>query len=102
MQTERVTFLTSPDHKAALDAFAASNGKSVGHVLREASTRYLATEDRADGEDEKAFALILPEIEAMLPQWHAKIDSMEQSIDRALEAIDRALAGDPVPMSHAA
>jgi hypothetical protein len=38
----------------------------------------------------------------MLPQWHAKIDSMEQSIDRALEAIDRALAGDPVPMSHAA
>ena len=41
MQTERVTFLTSPDHKAALDAFAASNGKSVGQVLLAASTRYL-------------------------------------------------------------
>ena len=102
MQTERVTFLTSPDHKAALDAFAASNGKSVGHVLREASTRYLAAEDRADGDDDEALALILPEIEAMLPHWHAKIDSMEQSIDRALEAIERALAGDPVPLSHAA
>jgi hypothetical protein len=102
MQTERVTFLTSPDHKAALDAFAASKGKSVGHVLREASTRYLAAEDRAEGDDDKALALILPEIEAMLPHWHAKIDSMEQSIDRALEAIERALAGDPVPLSHAA
>ena len=37
MQTERVTFLTTPDHKAALDAFAASTGMSVGHVVREAS-----------------------------------------------------------------
>ena len=41
MQTERVTFLTTPDHKAALDAFAASNGKSVGHVVREATSRYI-------------------------------------------------------------
>ncbi len=29
MQTERVTFLTTPDHKAALDAFAASNGAAT-------------------------------------------------------------------------
>ena len=29
MHTERVTFLTTPDHKAALDAFAASSGRSV-------------------------------------------------------------------------
>ena len=34
MQTERVTFLTTPDHKAALDAFAVGSGRSVGHVVR--------------------------------------------------------------------
>ncbi len=34
MQTERVTFLTTPDHKAALDAFARAKGMSVGHVVR--------------------------------------------------------------------
>jgi hypothetical protein len=41
MQTERVTFLTTPDHKAALDAFARENGMSVGHVVREATSRYI-------------------------------------------------------------
>ena len=35
MRTERVTFVTAPDQKAARDAFAANNGQSVGHVLRE-------------------------------------------------------------------
>ena len=56
MQTERVTFLTTPDHKAALDAFAASEGKSVGHVLREASSRYIA-QGSAD-EEEQALELL--------------------------------------------
>ena len=47
MQTERVTFLTTPDHKAALDAFAANSGMSVGRVVREATTRYIAHRHRA-------------------------------------------------------
>jgi len=64
MQTERVTFLTSPDHKAALDAFAASNGKSVGHVLREASTRYLV---EGEADEEAALALLVREVEAAVP-----------------------------------
>lgn len=29
MQTERVTFLTTPDYKVALDAFAHRNGMAV-------------------------------------------------------------------------
>ena len=58
MQTERVTFLTTPDHKAALDAFARDSGMSVGHVVREATTRYVA-----EGELGEA-----------LPHMHAALD----------------------------
>jgi hypothetical protein len=71
MQTERVTFLTSPDHKAALDAFAASNGMSVGHVVREATTRYVAEGEM--NEDER-FKLLLDELDAALPEMHAALD----------------------------
>lgn len=95
MQTERVTFLTTPDHKAALDAYAAGNGKSVGHVLREASTRYLAERPgEADSYDE-ALDLVLPEIEASLEKWNRQLDAMNATIDRACAAIDRAVQGDP-------
>jgi hypothetical protein len=95
MQTERVTFLTSPDHKAALDAFAASNGKSVGHVLREASSHYIAQPSSAQKDEfEEALELVLPDVEAALAKWNRQIDSMSASIDRASDAIDRALAGD--------
>ena len=95
MQTERVTFLTSPDQKAALDAFAASNGKSVGHVLREASVRYLAEGANRSANDDEALALIMPDLEAGLAKWNLQLDAMNESIDRACAAIERALAGDP-------
>lgn len=92
MQTERVTFLTSPDHKAALDAFAARSGRSVGHVLREASTRYIAQRESAEEEYRQALDLVVPELEAMLPEWHARFDSMERSIDAARKAIRDSIA----------
>jgi len=71
MQTERVTFLTSPDHKAALDAFAASNGMSVGHVVREATTRYVA---EGEMDEDERFKLLLNELEKALPEMHAALD----------------------------
>jgi hypothetical protein len=97
MQTERVTFLTSRDHKAALDAYAASNGQSVGHVVREASSHWIAqpTIVRAKSEDEEALEFVVPLLEELLPKWNAQIDSMEHSIDRARKAINDVLAGDP-------
>ena len=91
MQTERVTFLTSRDHKAALDAFAASEGKSVGNVVREATARYIANGKDEDDEYEQALDLILPELEAMLPKWLAQFDAMERSIDEARESIRKSL-----------
>ena len=95
MQTERVTFLTSRDHKAALDEFASSRGESVGNVVREATSRYISQPPEAKDEYEEALDLLLPELETMLPKWHKQMDSMEASIKLAREAIDRALAGDP-------
>ena len=95
MQTERVTFLTTPDHKAALDAFAANNGHSVGHVLREASMRYVAAGGNESGSFAEALDLVLPELETRLAQWNRQLDAMNTSIDQACAAIDRALAGDP-------
>lgn len=92
MQTERVTFLTTPDHKAALDAFARDSGMSVGHVVREATVRYLAQPVDAEDEAAGALELLLPEIEAMLPRWNAHIDRMEANLDDAHRAVREALS----------
>ncbi len=94
MQTERVTFLTSREHKKALDAFAHERGESVGNVVREATSHYIAQPPEAKDEFEEALELLLPELEAMLPKWHRQMDAMEASIKKARDAIDRALAGD--------
>ena len=85
MQTERVTFLTTPDHKAALDAFAAGNGKSVGHVLREASARYLA---EGDLNEEEQLSLALRELDAALPAIHASLDRSIQRIRDTRHELD--------------
>jgi hypothetical protein len=71
MQTERVTFLTSAEHKAALDAFAAGRGESVGNVVREATARYVAESEM--NEDER-FKLLIDELEDALPHMHAALD----------------------------
>jgi hypothetical protein len=92
MQTERVTFLTSREHKAELDLFARATGKSVGHIMREASSRYIANENGADEEDEEVIQLLLSEVETMLATWPATFDSMERSIEQARTAIAEALA----------
>ena len=98
MQTQRVTFLTTPDHKAALGAYAASTGQSVGNVVREASSHWIAQPAivRAKSDDDEALELVVPLLEELLPKWNAQIDSMEHSIDRARKAINDVLAGDPV------
>jgi hypothetical protein len=92
MQTERVTFLTSRDHKAALDAFAASRGESVGSVVREATARYISQPPEAKDSSEAALALLLDELEEAMPKWNAKFDSMESSLDHAHEEMLKALA----------
>ena len=88
MQTERVTFLTTPDHKAALDAFAASNGMSVGHVVREATTRYVIEGDMS--EDDR-FKLLIHELDDALPAMHAALDQAIEGQQRLRADIDAKL-----------
>ena len=93
MQTERVTFLTSRDHKAALDQFAAARGDSVGSVVREATARYLAdTQSAPNLDEEAALERLADELNEAIPRWNARFDSMEASIRRARASIREALA----------
>lgn len=92
MQTERVTFLTSREHKAALDKFASSRGESVGNVVREATTRYIAQPPENQDDEEAALEMLLEELEEAIPKWNAKFDSIEASLDHAHEAVRQALA----------
>ena len=89
MQTERVTFLTTPDHKAALDAFAASNGKSVGHVVREASARYIAG---AVTDDEEQLVVLAHEVREAVPKIRADIREAIDAIEQANRRVDAVLA----------
>lgn len=81
MQTERVTFLTSRDHKAALDAFAKQSGMSVGHLVREATTRFMAqpSDDRED-EDEAALRLLAQELEQAAPRIQASLERIADKL----------------------
>jgi hypothetical protein len=77
MRTERVTFLTSREHKAALDAIARENGMSVGHFVREATARYMA---EGEMDDEERLALLLDELNEALPKMHASLDRSIQRL----------------------
>lgn len=91
MQTERVTFLTSRDHKKALDAYAKRSGQSVGQVVREATASYMA-QPRPRDDEQAALALLLDELETAIPRWNARFDSMEASLDHAHREVRKALA----------
>ena len=88
MQTDRVTFLTTPDHKAALDAFATANGMSVGHVVREATTRYVAEGEL--GEKER-FELLIHVLGEALPAMHDALDRAIEGQQRLRNDIDQKL-----------
>ena len=81
MQTERVTFLTSRDHKAALDAYAKDTGKSVGHIVREATSQFMAKPtDEAD--EERALKMLVDEMNAATPRILATMDRMSARMDK--------------------
>jgi len=88
MQTERVTFLTSRDHKAALDAFAASSGQSVGHVLREASSRYIAEGQQTQEEE---LAALVNELSAAVPEMRASLKRSTKRIHDTMREVDTML-----------
>lgn len=91
MQTERVTFLTSRQHKKALDTYAKRAGRSVGHVLREASQRYIAGDDQVGADEEAELAALVEEANKAIPEMAAMLDDMSRTMREAHEEIDQRL-----------
>ncbi len=89
MRTERVTFLTSAEHKAQLDAFAADRGESVGNVVREATSRYMA-QPSADDEEAELAALV-DELTKAVPVMRASLERTSQIITDSMAEVDRKL-----------
>ena len=78
MQTERVTYLTSAEHKATLEAFAKARGKSVGNVVREATSSYMA---EAPLKNEEKMAILVAELNEALPAIQASFDRMTAKLE---------------------
>lgn len=91
-QSERVTFLTSRQQKAALDAFAASRGESVGNVVREATARYMAQpEDDEDSDEARELAAIVAHLVEVLPEMQASLDRMIATTTATIDEVERKL-----------
>ena len=88
MQTERVTYLTSAEHKAALEAFAKERGESVGSVVREATMQFLG---KPTDREEAELAALVAQVNEALPKMHQSIDRMIESMQKTHEEIDRTL-----------
>ena len=85
MQTERVTFLTSREHKAALDAYASRSGQSVGNVVREATAKYIG---QPTEEEEAELAALVAQVNEAIPKMHASIDRMIETLDKSHRETD--------------
>ena len=85
MQTERVTYLTSAEHKAALEAFAKARGESVGNVVREATARFIG---QPSEEEEAEFAALVEQVNEAIPKMNASIDRMVANLDKSHRETD--------------
>lgn len=84
MQTERVTFLTSPDHKARLTKRAAANGLSMGEYVR----RKTDDDDDITPQEEAELATLIAEINAAVPKMNASIDRMIATMEKSHQETD--------------
>lgn len=87
MQTERVTYLTSAEQKAALEAFAKARGESVGNVVREATLRYMA-QPRDESEEEAELAALVAQVNEAIPKMNASLDQMSETLRKSHSEID--------------
>lgn len=87
MQTERVTFLTTPSAKAALCSRAAAQGLSVGEYIR----RKVEGEDDATAQEEAELAALVAQVNEAIPKMEAALDEMSQTMRSTHEDVDRML-----------
>ncbi|UVO52811.1 plasmid mobilization protein [Sphingomonas sp. SUN039] len=72
MQTERVTFLASPDVKRAITARATNRGLSLGEYVRQKAM----DDDDLSPEDEAELAALVAEANAAIPKMQASLERM--------------------------
>lgn len=85
MQTERVTYLTDAQQKAALEAFARARGESVGNVLREAASRYMS---QPTDEEEAELAALVAQVNEAIPRINASLEHMSKNIRKLRDESD--------------
>jgi hypothetical protein len=87
MQTERVTFLTTPSAKAALCSRAAAQGLSVGEYIR----RKVEEDDDLTPEQEAELRVLIDAVNEAVPKMNASIDDMIETLRRTREDMDKLL-----------
>ena len=85
MQTERVTYLTNAEQKAALEAFAKARGESVGSVLRDAVAEYMG---QPTAEEEAELVALTQQVNEAVPRMVASMDRMIERLDTSHRKID--------------
>lgn len=88
MQTERVTFLTTPGLKANLAARAAAIGVSVGEYVRR---RIEDDDDQMTPQQEAELTVLVEEVNRAIPRMHAAFDEMNAALDETHAEVDRTL-----------
>lgn len=89
MQTERVTYLTTAEHKAALEAFAKGRGESVGNVVREATARYIS--GPVSDDEEEALKVLAQELNEAVPKIRASLERSINKLDATRKEVDKML-----------
>lgn len=84
-QTERVTYLTNADQKAALEAFARARGESVGSVLRDAVAEYLGQPSAAE---EAELIALTQQVNEAVPRMNATLERISATIQALREEND--------------
>ena len=87
MQTERVTYLTTPTRKALLAQRAAAQGISMGEYLR----RRAEDPDELTTDEEAALAALVAEVNEATPKMLASIDRMIERMDESHRETDKFL-----------
>lgn len=86
MQTERVTFLTTPEAKAALIARAAARGLSTGEYIR------LAVESvPEETAEELELAALVGELASAVPEMRASLERTARQMEESVDKVDRML-----------
>ncbi len=88
MQTERITFLTTPQNKAAIAARAAARGISTGEYIRR---KIDDDDDEPTPEEEAELAALVEQVNIAIPKMAASMDRMIATLESTHEEVDKFL-----------